>query len=94
MTNEPLGLVVDITANIEKFEQAIDEKFKPALTKAIEEVTESFIKSALGECVEIGEPSKPLNEKLAAAADRLPRFPKGGIVGAGVISRGEKVFGR
>ena len=55
MRNDNPGFVIDITANIAKLEKALEEKFKPALAKAINDVVASFMAEDIGDCVEIGE---------------------------------------
>jgi hypothetical protein len=55
MSTDLPGLVIDIEARVDKFERALEEKFKPALAKAIGEVVETFFAENTTDFIELKE---------------------------------------
>jgi flagellar biosynthesis/type III secretory pathway protein FliH len=54
MSNDSLpGLIVDIEASFDKFEQQLEEKFMPALAEAIREVVGEFLGDDMAGCVKV-----------------------------------------
>ena len=53
MNSDLPELVISIEARLDKFEKAIDEKFKPALAKAIGDVVDSFLADCSADFVEL-----------------------------------------
>lgn len=44
-------IVVTMEANVEAFERAVEERFKPALAQAIADVVSEFVEGVIGEVV-------------------------------------------
>ncbi|WP_137153502.1 hypothetical protein [Rhizobium sp. FKL33] len=89
--NLPAGLIVDLNSWIDKFERELDEKFKPALAKAIHEVVGEFLGDDMAGCVQIraregadmeaGFHGKAVWTNAEMLASKVKSYAAGGIVG-------------